>query len=201
LSDGVPRAADDRTRAFTVQFQASMRTLWLIAVGIVRDTGLAEDVVQEAAMIALDKLDQFRPDSNFTAWTGQIVRNLALNRARKEYKRRSSLVDPTVLEESLPARYADERCSDVRVDRRGELPIDQPFFDDRVMQALSGLSDVARACLLLRTIEGLEYSRIAVLLDIPEGTAMSHVHRARAYLRGRLANPGSVRTNNQESAT
>lgn len=178
-----------------------MRTLWLIAVGIVRDAGLAEDVVQEAAMIALDKFDHFRPDSNFTAWTGQIVRNVALNRARKEHKRRSSLVDPMVLDEATPVRNTEMDRGDVRVNRRGNLPVDQPFFDDRVMQALSGLSDAARTCLLLRTLEGMEYSRIAMLLDIPEGTAMSHVHRARAYLRDRLADAGASRINHQESAT
>jgi DNA-directed RNA polymerase specialized sigma24 family protein len=41
--------------------------------------------------------------------------------------------------------------------------------------------------LLLRTIEQMEYSEISKVLQIPEGTAMSHVHRARQHLRERLA--------------
>jgi RNA polymerase sigma-70 factor (ECF subfamily) len=54
------------------------------------------------------------------------------------------------------------------------------------MHALEQVGDVARACLLLRTIESLDYRQIAQLLEIPEGTAMSHVHRARRLLRGQL---------------
>ena len=45
---------------------------------------------------------------------------------------------------------------------------------------------MARASFLLRSLRGLPYSEIAVLLDIPEGTAMSHVHRSRARMRQRL---------------
>ena len=55
------------------------------------------------------------------------------------------------------------------------------------MRALNSVSDIARACLLLRTIEQMEYAEISRLLAIPEGTAMSHVHRARQHLRERLA--------------
>src|SRR5213079_264175 len=77
--------------------------------------------------------------------------------------------------------------SALRLGRHGELPADQAFFDDHVTKALNSVSDVARACLLLRTIEQMEYSEISRLLQIPEGTAMSHVHRARQHLRERLA--------------
>jgi RNA polymerase sigma-70 factor (ECF subfamily) len=58
------------------------------------------------------------------------------------------------------------------------------------MRALRGVSEVARACLLLRTLEGMPYARISELLQIPEGTAMSHVHRTRQFLRERLADLG-----------
>ena len=45
------------------------------------------------------------------------------------------------------------------------------------------MSETARSCLLLKTVMELEYREIAVLLDIAEGTAMSHVHRARNRMR------------------
>ena len=57
----------------------------------------------------------------------------------------------------------------------------------RRLAALEELSEEARCCLLLRIVEDLAYSEIAQLLAIPEGTAMSHVHRAKATLRRRLA--------------
>ena len=67
---------------FAEQFKASFRTLWTVAVGIVRDPALAEDVVQDAAIIALGKFDQYQPGSNFTAWMAQMVRFVALNQSR-----------------------------------------------------------------------------------------------------------------------
>jgi RNA polymerase sigma-70 factor (ECF subfamily) len=69
----------------------------------------------------------------------------------------------------------------------GELDLSRTPFDDRVMKALNSVSDIARACLLLRTIQGLSYDEIAKALEIPPGTAMSHVHRTRIVLRERLA--------------
>ena len=45
------------------------------------------------------------------------------------------------------------------------------------------LEETARTCLLLRTLRDMPYREISLLLDIPEGTAMSHVHRARQAMR------------------
>ena len=54
------------------------------------------------------------------------------------------------------------------------------------MRALASLTEVARASLLLRTLEGLDYDEIGRVLGVPAGTAMSHVHRSRMRLRERL---------------
>ena len=56
----------------------------------------------------------------------------------------------------------------------------------RPVRALAALAETARAALLLRTVLELDYATIARLLDIPEGTAMSHVHRSREALRRAL---------------
>ncbi len=169
------RAASTSAAEFAAQFQASFRVLWLIAIGIVGESALAEDVVQEAAIIALGKLDQYRAGTNFTAWTGQIVRNVALNRARRERRHRPLTIELVRLDEGAG------------VGGGAALPKERIEFDERVVRALGSVGDVARACLLLRTLEGMEYSQISQVLGIPEGTAMSHVHRTRAYLRERLA--------------
>ncbi len=179
---------------FAAQFQASFRILWLIAVGILGDASLAEDVVQEAAIIALGKLDQFRVGTNFSAWTGQIVRNVALNRARRERKHRAASVDPLALDETTAAPGASAVDGGLRSGRVQAGGADRLGFDVRLARALAGVGDVARACLLLRTLEGMEYSQISILLGIPEGTAMSHVHRTRRTLREQLADLWKERT-------
>jgi len=178
-------AGDAPPLDFAAQFNASFRVLWLVAIGIVSDASAAEDVVQEAALLALEKLDQFQPGTNFRAWMAQMVRFVALNHARKRQKHKAvTLEDSTgrrpLTTEEIPA-------PELHLGNRGQLPPDQAHFDDRLLAALNSVGEIPRSCLLLRTIEQLEYSEIAKVLEIPEGTAMSHVHRTRQYLRERLA--------------
>ena len=68
----------------------------------------------------------------------------------------------------------------------GELGDARECFDDRVLAGLNTLEETARACLLLRTLLDMPYREISLALDIPQGTAMSHVYRARRQLRERL---------------
>lgn len=164
---------------FAELFKASFRTLWAIAVGIVRDPALAEDVVQDAAIVALGKLDQYQPGSNFAAWMAQMVRFVALNQSRKTRSHHALSADPDRIGKGLAPVGGAIGTSQHDSERQR--------IDSRIMSALEDVADVARACLLLRTLDGLEYSEIARLLDIPEGTAMSHVHRSKRFLREKLA--------------
>ncbi|MCA9217214.1 MAG: hypothetical protein KDB27_29295, partial [Planctomycetales bacterium] len=56
---------------FSAQYQAIYRRLWLIATSIVGDRFVAEDIVQEAALIAYRKLDTFQTGTNFGAWVAR----------------------------------------------------------------------------------------------------------------------------------
>lgn len=172
-------------REFASQFNESFRVLWLIAVSIVGDRSAADDVVQDAALIAFKKRDQFTPGTNFTAWIGQIVRNVARNRVRMAQNRRTANLDDGAFDRSAVFRTPPEtaaRLTDAQPSAAGASQLDH-----RIALALDSVNETARACLLLRTIGEMDYAKIAELLDIPEGTAMSHVHRTRRYLRDRLA--------------
>ena len=168
---------------FAVDFQQCYSHLWLLAAAMLGDRHLAEDVVQDAGVVALKQLDEFKVGTNFVAWMSQIVRFQAFNQSRKRTRQSTRSVDPITLDSeasnAAPAnQFSDTNCA---------LPPEQSFFDDEVMQALHELRDVARACLLLRTLHQLSYADIAAMLDIAEGTAMSHVHRSKALLRQKLA--------------
>ncbi len=168
---------------FAAEYTSSVRALWGVAVGVVGDASLAEDIVQEAAVLALGKLDQFERGTRFVAWMGQMVRFVALNRGRKEHKRRPADVDSHTVEQmaSDDAWRASVAATGTGID-----------LDAAMYEALGEVNEVARACLLLRTLEGCDYATIADLLGIPEGTAMSHVHRTRQFLRGRLGERGET---------
>lgn len=151
---------------FAAELQVASPTLWVIAAGVLGSRRDVEDVVQDAAMIGLRKVEAFERGTSFVAWMGQIVRNVARNRARQVRRDRSSALDG--------------------VEPQADVASAQQGFDDRVVEALGTLEETARTCLLLRTVREMSYREIALVLDVPEGTAMSHVSRARKRLRDAL---------------
>ena len=157
--------------SFGAAFEGSSRALWCIAAAIVKDRTLAHDVVQEAAVVALRKLDEFDARTSFAAWAGQIVRFIAMNERRRG-TRAGGHEAPGVPVESASGPAPARTDSDLR---------------DKLAAAMDTLDDTARACLLMRTVVEMPYKDIAATLDIPEGTAMSHVHRSRQSLRSMLA--------------
>lgn len=177
---GAPLTQDE----FSARFEAASRTLWVIAAAVLGRRTDAEDVLQEAAMIGLRKLGDFQPGTSFPAWMGGIVRNVARNHARKRVRRQTSDADPRSIDlaRTAPGGPAPEPA----IDRRGRVEADVAGFDDKVLRALGTLDETARTCLLLRTLRDLPYREISQLLEIPEGTAMSHVHRARQSMRSML---------------
>ena len=160
--------------------------LWGLAAGILGDRNEAEDVVQEAALVALRRLDQFKPGTNFLAWMARIVRFQAFNWARKRIGRRTESVDPGDMDRQIAERPTADQKKWADPEQVVELGDDQAEFDDAVMDALRSLAPEARACLLLRIVNELSYREIALMMDLPEGTAMSHVHRAKKVMRSSL---------------
>lgn len=183
-----PSAQTDRsgTDRFDLLFKAAYRPCWLVALGVVQDAALADDIVQEAALIALGKMSEFRPGSSFTAWMAKIVRYVALNQARARQRRRALTLDADPGAPHLPAARRSS-ADTLSFSTAAHVSADQPHFDDRVVAALRQLGDTARTCLLLRTLEEMDYAEISRMLRIPPGTAMSHVHRARKILHDVLS--------------
>jgi RNA polymerase sigma-70 factor (ECF subfamily) len=116
----------------------------------------------------------------------QMVRFVALNQLRKHTRNSASSLDESdARAHALPHRV-QSADSGLQLGAHGEIPDGQSSFDDDLIHGLHELTDIARACLLLRTIEGLDYEQIGQVLGIPQGTAMSHVHRSRMRLREHL---------------
>lgn len=184
---------------FAVLFTEHRRLLWCAAAATLNGRAGAEDVVQQAATIALSRLGDFDPGTSFAAWMTQIVRNVAMNEARKAHRRRTNSVDGESLD-----RHPESRppvALHPPVTSGGNLLSDQETFDDRLVEALGELEETARQCVLLRTVMDRSYAEIARTLGIPEGTAASHVHRARRTLRERLSSGDSGRCGEGKRST
>ena len=137
-----------------------------LATHVLRSPREAEDVAQEAFIKAFRQIDNFRGDSGFYAWLYRIVVNLCLDRMR----RKCSSSEMPLEEGLLPCIAAHSPDVDRRL---------------AVEQILDTLTPPMRAALVLREVEGMEYSEIAVVLQIPVGTVRSRLNTAREQFRRR----------------
>ena len=126
----------------------------------------AEDLAHDSFVEAYVRLRSLRDPSKFGAW----LRTLTLNLCRMWYRR--SRRDPVEFRAELPAVSDTPPADDVQY--------------QRVMHGLGGLPDAQRLALVLHCIEGLSYQETATFLDIPVGTVMSRLHRARQGLRRQI---------------
>jgi RNA polymerase sigma-70 factor (ECF subfamily) len=172
--------------SFAAQLTACYQRMWLVAAAITGDRTEADDIVQEASMVGLQKRSDFAGGTDFAAWMCQIVRLTALNYRKKTIRRNLRVTDPAEIDQTNSDGASRGHDAQLPLTDQGRLRESQCDFDDEVSSALRGISDVARTCLLLRVVDQLSYDDISRMLQIPVGTAMSHVHRAKQSIRKRL---------------
>jgi RNA polymerase sigma factor (sigma-70 family) len=152
---------------------------------LVRDDTDAEDVVQESFLRALRHFGGYRGDaaSQGRAWVLAIVRNMAHTwRHRRRAESGATEFDETV----HGADGADEAGGADAALLRGDLR-------ETLDQALERLPAELREVIVLREVEGLSYKEIAGVSDVPIGTVMSRLSRARKRLQQALAISGEER--------
>ena len=163
-------------------------------MAICRNRDTAQDLVQEASMISWKKRDQFEPGTHFGAWTGQIVRNLALRHGRDAGRRATVALEPQqVAAPAMPSAEASgTSVTSLDPDHNATQQADRLGLDDHLSAALDELGDTARVCFLLRVVDNLSYQEISETLDLPANTAMSHVHRSRKKVLQTLSVGGAA---------
>lgn len=139
---------------------------------IVNDGPMAEDVVQEAFVLAWRGMDKFKPGGSFRAWLLRIVVNRALSQ-----KRRKLL--PTVHRRSdeIPAAEGSAVVQD---------SLEQWELHHLIGQALGELRESYRQVMVLRYFAELSVPEIAKVLGWRQGTVKSRLHRALSELHRRL---------------
>ena len=152
-----------------------LRRLYNFARWLTRDEGEAEDLVQETYTRALKGFGSFKPETDFTAWMFRILRNAFLT-SRSSAPRSHVSIDEEGEEILLPAAAETPESILVSTSTR-----------QQIQAALDKLPPGYREIILLCDVEEMKYREIAELLDVPVGTVMSRLSRARRALRGLLA--------------
>ena len=139
--------------------------LYRLAYRLIGDRHEAEDLVQEAFRSAWRSRKSFRPDGGCRAWLAAILRRRAADHWRRARPPLTLGTDPSC---DVPAAVEDP-CRDE--------------FTDEIQQALDRLPEDLRETLLLVVVAELTHQEACEMLDIPLGTVLSRVSRARKRLR------------------
>ena len=151
--------------------------LYRIARRLTRDTASAEDLVQETFLRALRSRDSFElKEYGIRPWLLRIMHNLHVTRFKRE-KRQPTAID----EEHLQA------IGDPASMNRDPLPVNQyDGMDQQLVRAMESLPEEYQTVMLLWAIDELSYKEIAEAVNVPIGTVMSRLHRARHKLSEQL---------------
>jgi len=162
--DHVIAAQKGSDSAFAALVRLHQRRAYAVARAIVLSHEDAEDAVQDGFLHAYRALDRFHSDQPFGAWLNRIVANAALDLVRRR-----------------KVRDADELPDNVAMPFRDPGEADE--LRRRLSAALTHLTERQRAVIVLHDVEGFTHGEIGGMLGIPEGTARSDLHHARAALR------------------
>jgi RNA polymerase sigma factor (sigma-70 family) len=147
-----------------------------IALAIVRDLELSQDIAQDVFLAGWRDLRKLRNPSSFLPWLRQLTRNRAHHvlRGHVRGRRRVDGAEPALLEQALdPSPSAPERL--VADERQAALD-----------EALAALPDETREVLTLFYREGQSAAQVAALLELSEDAVKKRLSRARTVLRGAL---------------
>lgn len=130
----------------------------------------ADDLVQTGLEKALRNLDSYSPGTRLDAWMFRILRNAWVDmvRARRD------------------TAELDGQAADSLVGEDGRKTTENRLHLEQVRRAMASLPEEQRSVLMLVCVEGMRYRDVAAALDIPEGTVMSRLSRARLSLAQKL---------------
>ena len=144
----------------------------------------AEDLVQETMLKAFRFAHTYQPGTNLRAWLFRILNTSAINRYRKQASHPTTSSLPEGEDFYLYNRIKDLSGQELNVGAEEEVL--SHYLDEDVYNALNELPPNFRMAVILADIEGLSYKEIAEALNIPIGTVMSRISRARRQLQRSL---------------
>lgn len=177
----------------TTEFEAHLAGVldgaYALALHLTRNRSDAEDLVQEAALLAFRGFRTFVKGTNFRAWFLRILTNAFLSSLRKQRPETGA-----VPLEEIPGAYMQRQAHQLATSGAaggvapGDLvrTVTGKLESDQIAAAIAALPEEYRLVSTLYFLQDLPYQEIADVLRIPVGTVRSRLHRGRALLQQRL---------------
>jgi RNA polymerase sigma-70 factor, ECF subfamily len=157
---------------FEAEAMMHIDDLFRTAKRLTRNEVDAEDLVQETFMQAWKSFDKYEIGTNCRAWLYKILFHKFEHQRRKKYTQ---------------AKYIQEADDLVFLNAAYNEPIPENLTDKQVIAALDKLPEHYRTVVLLADVHEFDYKEVAEVLEIPIGTVMSRLNRARTQLKKSLA--------------
>lgn len=157
---------------FEMEAMQHIDDLYRTAKRLTRNETEADDLVQETYMQAWKSFGQYELGTNCRAWLYKILFNKYDHHRRKQYTQ---------------SRYFQEADELVFELSAATQPIPEFLTDREIISALDKLPEHYRSVVLLADVHEFDYKEVAQILDIPMGTVMSRLNRARTQLKKSLA--------------
>lgn len=152
--------------AFRQLYRSSTPAVYQLALRLSPNQQEAEDLVQKAWIVAIEKIDKFQRRSTFKTWLTGILINLC-----KEMQRKHAVHVNSIDDDNSPAQNRTASGTADKID---------------LENAIRSLSPGYREVLILHDIEGYTHKEIGELLEISSGTSKSQLFQARKILRTQL---------------
>ena len=182
-----------------------MDQLYSHALRLTKNSSDAEDLVQETYLKGYRASSSFKEGTNLRAWLFRILTNSFINNYRK--KQRGFEEEDF---DEIDDMYLHRRLGSIQNSTLGMSAEDMLFerlTEDEIKDAVENLPTQYREVVLLADVQGFSYKEIAEILEIPNGTVMSRLHRGRAKLqkvlldfaskRGLLVEPSQINSDQE----
>ena len=161
-----------------------MDQLYSHALRLTKNPADAEDLVQETYLKGYKAFNSFKDGTNLRAWLFRILTNSFINAYRK--KQRSFDEQEVEDIEAINTLSSADYSSNTHLGISAEDALFERLTDDEIQTAIDSLPGTYKDVVLLADVQGFSYKEIAEILDVPDGTVMSRLHRARVKLKDLL---------------
>ncbi len=180
----VERLQSGNLRAFDIIFNRYAKRVYRQAVKLMGNEADAEEVVQDAFMLVYEKAKSFRGESAFSSWLYRLTLNAGLSKLRRHKN------DETADMDAYLPRFAEDGHHLVRPVADWSEELDQRLIEQEVQaivrKAINGLGSLDKA-ILVSDLDGYSNREIAEALSLSVQSVKARLHRARLFLRGKLA--------------
>jgi RNA polymerase sigma-70 factor, ECF subfamily len=184
-TDLIERLKAGDEEALEAIFNRYSAKLYNVAQRILGEVADAEEVIQDVFWTAFRKAKSFRGTAQFSTWLYRLTINAALGKIRRSKKNKE-----IEYEEYLPKFQKDGHHS-VRPVVDWSDTLDEKYAERELQQllndALDQLKPVDKSAVVLSDMEGMSDKEIAVMLGLTVSAVKTRLHRARLFLRGKLA--------------